>query len=90
MQIYCIDDFLVQFEKLKKKKPYKTLEKDLLEYFFNKNMGELLDGIRLNNNNETPYIKKRLNGSGGYRMYYLVIIKNNCLYLMFVHPKNRP
>ncbi len=44
-------------------------------------------GTRLNNSNETPYIKKRINGRGGFRFYFLLIIKDENLYLMFVHPK---
>ena len=44
----------------------------------------------MNNSKETPFIKKRLNGSGGYRIYYLVIVKNENLYLVFLHPKTGP
>src|SRR3989304_5483232 len=50
-------------------------------------MSELCSGTRLNNSNHTPYIKKRIGGSGGYRFYFLLIIKDESLYLMFVHPK---
>ena len=57
------------------------------KYFFGKNAQELSSGVRLNNSSETPYIKKGINGSGGFRFYYLLIIKDEKLYLMFVHPK---
>ena len=50
-------------------------------------MSELASGVRLNNSDDTPYIKKRLHGSGGFRFYFLLIIKQENLYLMFVHPK---
>jgi hypothetical protein len=69
------------------KKSYKTIEKDMTDYFFEKDIDELCSGTRLNNSDECPYIKKRLKGSGGFRLYYYIIIKNDCLYLMFVHPK---
>lgn len=87
MDLYCLEDFKVEFEKLNSKKSYKTIENDLINYFFDKSVHELASGTRLNNSDETPYIKKRLRGSGGFRCYYLLIIKNEALYLLFVHPK---
>lgn len=90
MQIFCINEFKVEFEKLISKKQYSSLEEDIINYFFYKKTNELLSGTRLNNSNETPYIKKRLRGKGGFRLYFLVIVKNENLYLMFVHPKTGP
>lgn len=87
MHIYCLDSFKDEFEKLNSKKSYHTIESDIIEYFFNKSIQELSSGTRLNNSDDTPYIKKRLRGSGGFRCYFLLIIKNESLYLMFVHPK---
>ena len=87
MDIFCLEDFKVEFEKLKGKKSYSSIEDDIIKYFFGKNAQELSSGVRLNNSRETPYIKKRINGSGGFRFYYLLIIKDEKLYLMFVHPK---
>lgn len=49
-----------------------------------------MSGTRLNLSSEVPYIKKRISGSGGYRAYFLVLIKNDRLILMFVHPKKGP
>ena len=87
MNLYCIDDFKVEFEKLNSKKSYNTLEKDLIDYFFGKTSEELRSGTRLNNSNDTPYIKKRINGRGGFRCYFLLLLKKDSLYLMFLHPK---
>ena len=87
MTILCLEDFKVQFEKLKKNNSYSSIEKDIAEYFFDKNILQLASGTRLNNSDDTPYIKKRLNGSGGFRIYFLLIIKNEKVYLMFLHPK---
>jgi hypothetical protein len=87
MKIFCIQEFKDAFDKLISNKSYKTIEKDLIDYFFNKKFQELCNGTRLNNSTETPYIKKRLNGSGGFRFYFLLIMKDENLYLMFVHPK---
>ena len=87
MTIFCLDDFKVQFEKLKKNNSYSSIEKDIIEYFFDKEIHQLTSGIRLNNSDDFPYIKKRLNGSGGFRLYFLLVIKNEKVYLMFLHPK---
>jgi hypothetical protein len=87
MDLYCLEDFKVEFDKLKSKKAYNTIEQETINYFFDKSSEELCSGVRLNNSCETPYIKKRLGGRGGFRFYFLLLIKNDKLYLMFVHPK---
>jgi len=87
MKIFCLEDFKVQFEKLRKKNSYSTVEADIIEYFFNKEIKELISGTRLNNSDDTPYIKKRLNGSGGFRIYFLLVVKDDIIYLVFLHPK---
>ena len=90
MEIFCLEDFKDELDKLKVKKAYRTLEKDIIYYFFNKPIQDLNSGTRLNNSDETPYIKKRLRGSGGYRVYFLILIKKENIYLMFIHPKTGP
>lgn len=87
MKIFCLEDFKDEIEKLKKKNSYSSIEKDILEYFFNKEIESLKSGTRLNNSDDTPYIKKRLSGSGGFRVYFLLVVKKESAYLMFVHPK---
>jgi len=87
MNLYCLEDFKVEFEKVKSKKSYKTIEQEIINYFFDKKSQELCSGVRLNHSIDAPYIKKRLGGRGGFRIYFLLIIKKNSLYLMFVHPK---
>lgn len=87
MKIFCLEDFKVEFEKLGAKKSYRDLEKEIINYFFENPAEELQSGVRLNNSDQVPYIKKRLSGRGGYRCYFLLVLKNDCLYLMFVHPK---
>ncbi len=90
MKVFCLENFKEEFCKLKGKKAYKTLESDIIKYFFHKDIAELNSGTRLNQNAEAPYIKKRINGSGGFRFYFLILLKEENLYLMFVHPKNGP
>jgi hypothetical protein len=87
MTIFCLEDFKLEFEKLMKKNSYSSIEIEIIEYFFDKDIQDLVSGTRLNNSDTTPYIKKRLKGSGGFRLYFLLIIKDENLYLMFLHPK---
>jgi hypothetical protein len=88
MIILCLDEFKNEFEKLIRNNSYSSIEIDIIEYFFNKNIQELSSGIRLNNSDTIPFIKKRIKGRGGYRFYFLLIIKDEKLYLLFVHPKS--
>jgi len=90
MTIFCLEEFKTEFDRLKTKKQYRNLEAEIIDYFFGKSIHELKSGTCLNNSITTPYIKKRLSGSGGYRFYYLLLIKDDKLYLMFVHPKTGP
>jgi hypothetical protein len=87
MQIFCTEGFHWEFQKLSKNKSYKNLESEIIGHFFNKEMAELCNGTRLNGHSDNPYIKKRLNGAGGYRTYFYILIKKECLYFVFVHPK---
>lgn len=87
MKIFCLTEFKVEFDKLKSKNSYNSIENDIIDYFFNKSVQDLSSGLRLNNSSVTPYIKKRINGKGGFRFYFLLIIKDEKLFLMFVHPK---
>lgn len=88
MNVFCLKEFKTEFEKLKRKRSYSSIEGDIIEYFFKcKNIKEISSGIRLNGASETPYIKKRLCGRGGFRVYFLLIVKKETIYLMFIHPK---
>ena len=90
MEIYCLEDFKIAFEKLKSKKSYKTIEEETINYFFNKTSKELCSGTRLNLSADVLFIKKRLGGRGAFRVYFLLTIKNDSLFLMFIHPKSGP
>lgn len=90
MEILCLQEFKVELEKLKAKKSYKNLEQEIISYFFNKSSDQLCSGTRLNGASKTPYIKKRIGGSGGYRTYFLLLLNDGRLILMFLHPKTGP
>ncbi len=85
MEIFCTEFFKTEFDKLKRKNSYSGIEKDIIDYFFHKTADELASGIRLNGHSEIPYIKKRLDGKGGFRVYFLLIIKNGCLYIKHIY-----
>jgi hypothetical protein len=87
MNLYCIADFKIEFEKLIKKRSYRSLQEQLISYFFGKEVNDVISGTRLNGSSDTPLIKKRLDGSGGFRVYYLLLIIKDSLYLIYVHPK---
>ena len=93
MNVFCLNRFIKSINELKDKKQYRDIEKSVIEYFFDKedkDISEVLSGTRLNGSDNNPYIKKRFNGSGGYRLYYYLVVKDNNAYLMFIHPKTGP
>jgi hypothetical protein len=90
VNLFCIEEFKDEFEKLKKKKNYKTLEAEIIEYFFDKKTEDIRSGANLNHDLKTPFIKKKLEGSGGYRVYYLLVIHKNDAFLMYIYPKTGP
>jgi hypothetical protein len=87
MTVFCISQFKDVFDKLSTKKAYSDLEADIIDYFFNTTIEAIKTGDLLNNSADAPYIKKRLSGRGGYRIYYLIIVKDDNVYLMYVVPK---
>ncbi len=90
MDIYCLSAFQEQYQNLSGKKHYHDLGRVIFDYFYGKATQDLISGTRLNNSDDFPYIKKRLKGRGGYRLYFLMLVKNDKAYLMFVHPKTGP
>lgn len=74
MDVYCLEDFKTEYDRLKSKKSYRTIEQEIINYFFEKSSQELCSGVRLNHSVDAPYIKKRLGGRGGFRIYFLLIL----------------
>ena len=87
MKIFCIEDFKTEFDNLIKKKSYYSSEIELYDYFKNKEIPNIFSATNLNNDPKRPYLKKRLEGRGGYRIYYYVLILEAKVYLGFIHPK---
>lgn len=88
MKIFSTPEFKSEFEKLIRKKSYKYLSEEIITFYFGKQIVECLEGTKLNGHSPNPFIKKRLGGSGGARLYLIAVIKNDSIYLSFIHPKS--
>jgi hypothetical protein len=88
MAVRCTETFYKEINKLKKNNSYRSIETDIFDYLFNSSIDTIKMGSsRLNGSNESPFIKKRIDGSGGYRLYLLVQINKEDILLSFLHPK---
>ena len=90
MIVYCIEDFKVEFEKLKTKKQYSDLESLIFDFFLDNTLDKIKTGDLLNGSTTAPFLKKRIPNAGGYRVYFLVIVKDEKVYISYVHPKTDP
>lgn len=88
MKIFCTPEFKKEYEKLIKNKSYTFLGKEIITNYIGKEIHECLTGRRLNGHSPNPFIKKRLDGSGGSRLYVIFVVKNDAAYLSFIHPKS--
>ncbi len=89
MKIYCTPDFKSRIEKLSKNKSYKNINTCVGDHFFlERNENKFKNGSNLNSSQKFPFIKARLEGSGGYRVYYYYyFIMDERIYLSYIHPK---
>lgn len=90
MKIFCIPEFKSEYDKLVKKKSYSSIEETLFDFFNGKNINDLRTGTNLSTYPDIPFVKKRLQGRGGFRIYYFLLIKDDNVYLSFLHPKTGP
>lgn len=91
LNFYCSNLFKDEYVKLIKKKSYNDLEPAFIDFLAigSKDTQDFFEGTKLNGNIDTDpsLIKKRLLGSGGYRLYYYLYIVKNKIYFIGVHPK---
>lgn len=88
MKLFSTQEFKNEFEKLIKKNSYKYLSAELISFYFEKEITSCLDGTKLNGHSKNPFIKKRLGGSGGARLYLIAVIANDSIYFSFIHAKS--
>lgn len=90
MKVYCTAEFREILEKLSRKKPYSTLMAQVMAQYCNTTYARACTGDPLSVFPNAIYLKKRLEGGGGYRVYVLGIVKDDAIYLVYVHPKTGP
>lgn len=89
MNLYSTNEAVNTILKLEKKPSHKSIRKLLFDYFDKeiKNSGAF-SGKRLNPpSSPYPFVKKRVEGSGGYRIYFYLFIKDSQFVLSAIHPK---
>ena len=90
MIIYCTEEFVGEFNNIKKKKNYRDFENVVLEYFLDNPFEKIATGDLLYGPIELPFIKKRIPDAGGYRLYFLADTNTKNIFINFVHPKKEP
>ena len=87
MEIKCTPVFFQNLRKIERKPSHKKIESLISDHFFNKEFSDLLSGMRIHDIPRKPFIKKRLGGKGGYRIYYVADENEEIIYLLYLHPK---
>ncbi len=95
MRFFITPNQNTEIDKYLKKDEYKSCRIDLCEFFSGKTCDEITARpILLTVNNSFYFIKSRLQNStfnkgksGGYRLYYYVCAKTECVYLIGFYPK---
>jgi hypothetical protein len=87
MGLYCTDEFRQEIERLRKNSSYANVEQVIIGYYCNGPFAQACTGDLLSDMQGTRFIKKRLAGSGGYRVYVVAVVREQTVYLGYVHPK---
>lgn len=88
MKILSTPEFKSEFEKLIRKNSYKYIAEEIITTYFGKKIQDCLEGTKLNGHSPNPFIKKRLGGAGGSRLYLTAVITKDSIYFSFIHPKS--
>lgn len=91
LTFYCSNSFKNEYVKLIKRKSYNDLEPAFIDFLGikKKTIQDFFEGTKLNGYIDTDpsLIKKRLLGSGGYRLYYYLYLVKNKIYFISIHSK---
>jgi hypothetical protein len=91
MGLYCTNEFKTEIERLRKSSSYASVEDVIIEAYCNTTFNEWRTGDLLfavpTDNPDALYLKKRLEGKGGYRTYGIAKVRAESFYLGYVHPK---
>ena len=95
MSVYITEEFVSEVSSLLKSTSHQDCEKEIIKHIFNSSLEEIkLNGSkRLGGDpNKSPFLRKRIETenagkSSGYRLYFWLMIEEENVYLLFIHPK---
>ena len=90
MKLYCTPEFLAEYTRLTKNNSYSALEVEIISKLCNATAQQVasVGATTLAPLGKVLFVKKRLNGSGGFRCYLLTVVVDDEVFLGFVHPKS--
>lgn len=93
MDIYMNDEFISVVKSLIKSKDHSDCENVLINSVYSADINQIKSGaLKLGGSNDTPFLRKRIKtankgASSGYRLYFWLFIKDDDIYLLYIHPK---
>jgi hypothetical protein len=95
MDFFTTEEFIFEVTKLLKSKSHSDCEIEIINSLFTSSIDEIknIACTRIGGDaNKSPFLRKRietLNGgkSGGYRLYFWLMIQDEDVFLLFIHPK---
>jgi hypothetical protein len=88
MELYCTEEFKHEVARLRKNSSYATIEETIAKGYCGVAFSDACGGDPLSDWPDLmTYRKRRLEGSGGYRVYTLAVFAGERAYLGFIHPK---
>lgn len=97
MAVYLTEEFISEVKSIQKSKSHSDCETAIIESIFNSTIDDIMkvgSPKRLGGTpNKSPFIRKRINSKGsgkssGYRLYFWIMIQDENIYLLFIHPKS--
>jgi hypothetical protein len=87
MVICCTRAFKDEFDKLIKNNSYSGITIALKDYLKVDTLADLAGGDLLNRSPQFPFLKDRIEGSSGFRIYQFLHYKSDRAVLGYIHPK---
>ncbi len=97
MAVFLTDEFISEVKSILKSKSHSDCETAIIESIFKSSIDDIMkvgSPKRLGGDpNKSPFIRKRISTegagkSGGYRLYFWILIQQKNIYLLFIHPKS--
>jgi hypothetical protein len=95
MAVFVTEEFVSEVKSILKSDSHQDCESELINSIFNSSIDEVKNNgcKRLGGDpNRSPFLRKRIEHansgkSSGYRLYFWLIIQEENIYLLFIHPK---